>query len=310
MNKLNVIFMGTPYFSVPTLDVLNKNCHVLLVVTKIDSEVGRKQEIVFSPVKKYALEHNLPLFQPQKIKQDYETITNLHPDLIITCAYGQIIPKVLLDLPKYGAINIHASLLPKYRGSAPINWAIINGEDKTGITLMYMDEHMDTGDIISQKEIDILMDDNYGSLYDKLSLIGANLLENNLDNIKNNKVSRIKQDDNKATLAPMLNRDIEHLDFSLNGKDIINKIRGLSPTPSANFLLNNEEIKVLKAHYIKQENNSVSKIIEVSKDSLGISCQNGIIYLDIIKPAGKKEMNIKTYLNGQDKSKLINTIIK
>lgn len=301
--------MGTPDFSVPTLKSLMENTNLLLVVTQPDKVVGRKREIVYSPVKKLALENNISIFQPIKIRLDYQKIIDLKPDLIITCAYGQIIPKELLACPKYGAINVHASLLPKYRGSAPINWAIINGETKTGITLMYMDEHMDTGDIIAKVETDILNDETYGSLYHRLSLLGSNLLIENLDDIINNKVKRVKQEDKYATLAPMLKREDEHLLFTQQGEDIINKINGLNPIPSAYIILNDEEIKVLKAEFKRTKVNSISKVIEVSKSDLGISCKDGIIYLKEVLPSGKKIMPIKVFLNGQNKDKLLDSKI-
>ena len=176
MEKIKVIFMGTPDFSVAPLEKINELYDVILVVTQPDKEVGRKKEIKFSPVKEFAIENNIEIFQPVKIREDYKRIIDLNPDIIITCAYGQIIPKEILECPKYGCVNIHASLLPKLRGGAPIHKAIINGYDKTGVTIMYMDEKMDSGDIIYQEEIPILDTDNAGTLFDKLSVLGSNMI--------------------------------------------------------------------------------------------------------------------------------------
>jgi methionyl-tRNA formyltransferase len=306
MDKIRVVFMGTPEFSVPVLKMLIAKTDVVMVVTQPDKEVGRKKELEASPVKKLALEHNIAVFQPAKIRQDFETIVNIHPDLLITCAYGQIIPKELLECTKYGAINIHASLLPKYRGSAPINWSIINGDEKTGITLMYMDEHMDTGDMIKWVETKILENETYGSLYNRLSKMGSKLLEDNLEYLVSDDVKRYKQDDEKATLAPMIKRDIELLDFNECGKSIINKIRGLNPSPLAYTLINGEEFKIIEADFEAKAIDKPGVIVEISKKRLGISCKDGIIYPKFVKPFGKKQMDIISYLNGIDKEKLMN----
>ena len=300
MTDKRVVFMGTPDFAVPVLKMLIENTNLLLVVTQPDKEVGRKKEKQFSPVKREALENNIPVFQPNRIRKDYEEIKRIKPDLIVTCAYGQIIPKEVLDIPKYGSINVHASLLPKYRGAAPIQWALLNGEEKTGITLMYMDEGMDTGDIFKQAELSIDDTDDILSLHEKLSLLGSNLLKDNLNDIFMNKTIRIKQNDSLATYAPMIKREDEHLSFNAKGIDIINKIRALSPWPLANIILNDKEIKIIKAEFKKE---SVAKIglVKITKNSLAISCKDGYIYLLEIKPFGKKQMNINSYLNGINK---------
>ena len=207
-------------------------------------------------------------------------------------------------LPKYGAINVHASILPKYRGSAPIQWAVLNGDKVTGITIMYMDELMDAGDIIISKEIPINVTDNIKTLYDKLSILGKNTLENILESIFNKTNMRIKQSDN-YTLAPKLTREDEHIDFNNDGRDIINKIRAFNPWPLANIIIDNKEIKVITAKFVKQNVNVIGEIIDITKDKLGISCNDGIIYLEKIKPMGKKEMDIKSFLNGIDKKKYL-----
>ena len=294
--------MGTPDFACPVLKWLIDNTNVVLVVTKEDKEVGRNHELTYTPVKKLALENNIDVFQPVKIRNDFEIISEINPDIIITCAYGQIIPKEVLDIPKYGCINVHASILPKYRGAAPIQWALLNGDEKTGVTLMYMDEHMDTGDIIDIKEYTIKDTDNVGTLHDELSKLGVELLKENLSKIANGTNTRIKQDDELSCLAPMIKREDELLDFNNNGKSIINKIRAFNPWPLAYFKLNNEDIKIIEAHYIHKDNTKVGHII-YDKKQMGIECNDGIIYLDTIKPFGKKAMNIESYLNGCNKEK-------
>ena len=297
MKKVKTIFMGTPEFAIPALKTLLKLSDVVCVVTKPDALVGRKKVLTPSPIKKLAIKENIPVLTPVKLKEEYQSILNYEPELIVTCAYGKIVPKVILDYPKYGCINIHASILPKYRGSAPMQWAIANGEKETGITLMYMDEKMDTGDIIDIEKIPILDDDDLGSIHDKMSLLGSSILEKNFSNIINNNISRVKQDDTKATLAPMITREMELLDFNDYGKNIINKIRAFSPYPLTRTMINNEEVKIVKAKFIRKENTNIGKLI-ITKNDLGIECLDGIIYLEIIKPVGKKEMPIKSFLNG------------
>lgn len=297
MKKVKTIFMGTPEFAIPALKTLLKLSDVVCVVTKPDALVGRKKVLTPSPIKKLAIKENIPVLTPVKLKEEYQSILDYEPELIVTCAYGKIVPKVILDYPKYGCINIHASILPKYRGSAPMQWAIANGEKETGITLMYMDEKMDTGDIIDIEKIPILDDDDLGSIHDKLSLLGSSILEKNFSNIINNNISRVKQDDTKATLAPMITREMELLNFNDYGKNIINKIRAFSPYPLTRTMINNEEVKIVKAKFIRKENTNIGKLI-ITKNDLGIECLDGIIYLEIIKPVGKKEMPIKSFLNG------------
>lgn len=297
MKDIKVVFMGTPDFSLAPLKVLIEKTNVVLVVTKPDAEVGRKRVLTPSPVKKLAMEKNIPVFTPNSIKKDYQTIIDAEPDLIVTCAYGKIIPKVLIDYPKYGCVNIHASLLPKYRGAAPIQWSLINGDKETGITLMYMDEFMDTGDIIDTMKYEIKDTDDIGTLHDELSIIGSKLLDKNLEYLISGNVERIKQDDELASYAPMIEREMEELNFNDSVVNIYNKIRAFSPWPLTRTRINDDEVKIIKAHY-KIEKSEVNKLY-VTKDSLGIGAKDGIIYFDIIKPIGKNAMEIKNYLNGK-----------
>lgn len=305
MKNKNIVFMGTPDFSVPVLKMLIENTNILLVVTQPDKIVGKDKTVSFNPVKKLALEENIPVFQPMRIRKDFEKLKNLDIDLIVTCAYGQIIPKEVLDMPKYGCINVHASILPKYRGSAPIQWCLFNNDDVTGVTIMYMDEGMDTGDIIKIKEIPILDSDNVGTLHDKLSKLGCDLLLEVLPTIFDKTNDRIKQGNN-YTMAPMIKREDERLDFNEEGKKIIGKIKGLNPWPLANIIINNQEIKVLEAEFVQKKVDNTGIIKEIDKKNLGITCKDGIIYLKKIKPSGKKVMEINSFLNGIDKEKYLN----
>jgi len=297
MTDLKVIFMGTPDFAVPALEYLIENTNVVLVVCQPDKEVGRDKRISFCPIKKMAIEKGIDVFQPIKIRQDYEIISEINPDIIITCAYGQIIPQEILDIPKYGCINIHGSLLPKYRGASPMQAAILNGDKETGITLMYMDAGMDTGDMIAKAKLKIEEDDTIGTLHDKLSLLGRDLLAKELENIINGNVKVEKQNEEEATYTKMIKREDEQIDFNQGGKDIINKIKAFNPWPLAYFCLNGLEIKVLKATFEEQNTSEVGKVI-FGKKEMSITCANGLIKLERIKPFGKKEMDIVAYLNG------------
>ena len=297
MKDLKVIFMGTPEFCLPVLDSLIKNTNVSLVVSQPDKLVGRKKILTPTPVKSLALENNIEVFQPLKIREDYKRIIELNPDIIITCAYGQIIPKEILNCPKYGCINVHASLLPYLRGGAPIQHAIIDGYIKTGITIMYMDEAMDTGDIIASREITINKDDTYGSIYTKLQEIAPSLLIEVLPSIINKTNKRIKQDNSIATYAWNIKREEEHIDFNRKGLEIDSLVRGLNPIPYANTIINDIEYKVVSGYFVPDNKVTPNKIV-ITKNMLGITCLDGIYYITEIKPAGKKVMAIKDFLNG------------
>lgn len=311
LKKIKVIFMGTPEFSVNVLNKLIKNTCVVGVVTQPDRIVGKNSEKSFTPIKKIALEHDIPIFQPERIKREYEDILSLEPDIIITCAYGQIIPEAILNYPKYGCINVHASLLPKLRGGAPIHHAIIDGYDKTGITIMYMDKGMDTGDIITQREIPILPNDCVGSLHDKLSLLGSELLIETLPQIIKGENERIKQDEQLVTFGYNIKREEEVIDFNKNCLDIFNQIRGLNPFPGAYMILDDKTVKVYESTYqetSKFEDKINGEIVLVTKNQLGIKCANGIIYLLDLKKEGKKRMKINDYLNGE-KGELLGKVV-
>lgn len=310
MNKIKIAFMGTPEFAVPVLEGLIKNYNVGLVVTQPDKLVGRHQELKYSPIKEVAIANNIEVFQPIKIRDDYQKILDFQPDIIITCAYGQIIPKVLLETPRFGCINVHASLLPKLRGGAPIHKALIDGYNKTGITIMYMDETMDTGDIISQKEYQIKDTDNVGILHDVLSKIGAELLLETLPSIINNTNLRIPQNSQEATYAYNIKREEEHIEFNKTAREIYNQVRGLNPWPLANIILNGEEMKIIECSVISTKSKlSAGTIIDVTKESFIIKAKDQAIAVTKVKPFGKKVMSTKDYLNGIDKNKIINKIV-
>ena len=311
MKDLKVIFMGTPEFAVPVLEALIEHTHVIMVVTQPDKEVGRHHELVAPPIKELALKNNIEVYQPQKIRKEFEPVVKAKPDLIVTCAYGQIIPEEILNTPELGCINVHASLLPKLRGGAPIHHAIIDGLDKTGITIMYMDKNMDTGDIITKEEIPILDTDNVGTLHDKLSILGKELLVRTLPSIAIGSNPRIPQNNDEATFAWNITREEEHIDFNATAREVFNKVRGLYPWPKAYTVINGDEVKVLEC-FIGDKDSTLSAgtICEINKDNIGICTKDKVIYITKVKPFGKKEMTCLDYVNGLSKEKVINTIVK
>ena len=304
LNNLKVVFMGTPQFSVPILEELIKNTNVVLVVTSPDAFVGRKKVLTACPVKELALKHNIPVFSPVKIRHDYEDIINVNPDIIITCAYGQIISKELIDLPKLGCVNIHASLLPKYRGGAPIHHAIMNGDTETGITIMYMDEGMDSGDIIKKATIIIEKQDNLESLSNKLSLLGKKIIIETLPSIINGTNKREKQNIDEVTFAPIIKRTDELIDFNRHAKDVFNQIRALSPEPLAYFNLLDNEYKIAECEIVDLEGKP-GEIVSADKASLVIMCLDRGIKVTKIKPKGKNVMTVKDFFNGFNKETIL-----
>ncbi len=305
MKDKKVVFMGTPEFSVPVLEMLIKETNVIMVVTQPDSYVGRHHTLTYSPVKQVALDNNIEVFQPEKIRNEYEPILEKNPDVIITCAYGQIIPSILLDTPKYKAINVHASLLPKLRGGSPLHRAIMNGYDKTGITIMYMAPGMDDGDIITQEEIEIKDEYNVGDIHDKLSILGRDLLLKTLPSIFDGTNSRTKQDESEVTFAYNIKHEEEKIDFNKTAREVYNQIRGLYPFPVAYTELNGEVIKVCSSRIGEEKSGSCGEIVSIYKDGFGVKCSDKEIILTRIKPSGKKEMDTRDYLNGKNKDSLL-----
>ena len=302
MKDLKVIFMGTPDFCVPILKALSEKCNVIAVVTQPDKEVGRKKEIIYSPIKKTAINLGIKVLQPIKIKEEYKEIVNLDPDIIITCAYGQIVPEVILNKPKYGCINVHASLLPKLRGGAPIHKAIIYGYDVTGITIMYMDKGMDTGDMISKKEVKIEDNDTAETLHDKLQKISVTLLLETLPKIISGTNKREKQDDNRATYAYNISRQEEHVDFNKTSKEVFNQIRGLNSWPGAYAVLDDKNIKLWLSKI--SENHYDAKpgtIVNLDKNGMEIVTKDGSVLITELQLPGKRKTNIKDFINGVKK---------
>jgi len=309
MKRLKIVFMGTPSFSVPVLESLIDHHEVILVVTQPDKEIGRDREMQYPPVKEVALKHGIEVFQPVALKDNWKSIINLKPNYIITCAYGQMVPSELLDKYPHHCINVHASLLPKYRGGAPIHRAIMRGEYETGITIMEMVERMDAGDIIAQRSIEITDYDNVGTMHDKLSLVAKDLLIDVLPTIDS--MPRKRQNEVEVTNAFTINRKDEHISFDNPKRGIYNHIRGLNPWPVGYALLSNKEIKIYESymkegqHYDKVP----GEIIEIYEDGIGVNTRDGEIVLTVIQPEGKKKMTVKDYLNGiENKQSLIGKV--
>lgn len=304
--------MGTPEFSVPILKMLIKNYNVVGVVTQPDREVGRKKVLTPSPIKQTAMEFNIPVITPEKLRIEYEKVLAFKPDIIVTCAYGQILPNEILNYPKYGCINVHASLLPKYRGGAPIQRAIMNGEVKTGITIMYMNEGMDTGDMIEKKELIIENDDNYDEVSKKLSVIGTDLLEDVLPKVIKGKIKRTIQDNEEATYAPIIKREDEKLDFNKTTFEIYNHIRALSTTPGAYAILDKKVVKIYSSRMSDHihPNKKNGEIVKIYDDGIGISTSDSEIVITDIKIEGKNKMSVKQYLNGKNADELLGKIFE
>lgn len=308
---MKIVFMGTPDFAVNVLQGLIDNYDVVGVVSQPDKRIGRHQVLTNTPVKELALKYDIPVFQPIRIREDYEDILNLNPDLIVTCAYGQIIPKAILDYPRLGCINVHASLLPKLRGGAPIHKAIIDDYGTTGVTIMYMDVKMDSGDIISQREVKILDSDNLESLHDKLSEVGTSLLLDTLPSIIDGSNSRTKQDEDEVTYAYNIKREEEHIDFSKTSREVFNLIRGLCPVPSSNAILDEKEMKIYKSIISsKNYNGEYGEIVDITKEGIVVKTGDAAIILTKVKPFGKKKMDANSYVNGIGKNNLIGKVFK
>lgn len=302
MNE-KIVFMGTPNFAANVLEGLIKNGYNIVgVVSQEDKPVGRKKIMTPSPVKEVALKYNLPIFTPHKIKEDYKDILALEPELIITSAYGQFVPEELIEYPKYKAINTHGSLLPKYRGGAPIQWSIINGDNKTGISIIYMTKGMDEGDILYTKEIDIFKEDTNTTLFNKLSDLALESLLDFLPKFFEGNFSRIKQDEALVSYAYNLKKEDEFISFNNETVKVYNHIRGLLDNPGAYGVLNNKKYKFIKADYELKDNTEASKFVGLENNYLRIDCKDGFIKVLEIKPEGKNNMDAKSFYNGVGKS--------
>ncbi len=299
MSDKRIVFMGTPEFAVPVLNELIKNYNVVLVVSQPDREKDRKGNLLMTPTKKLAIDYNVDVYQPTKIKEEYEKILNYKPDIIITCAYGQILPNEILNYPKYGCINVHGSLLPKYRGGAPIHHAIINGEKETGITIMYMDSKMDSGDIIYQSKIEIGDNDNLDKIYKEMSFLGARTLLEILPQIFEGTNSRIKQDETLVSFGLNITKEEEKIDFNQSSLRIHNKIRGLSSIPGAYALINDKRMKIYESKLTDIPSKNVpGTIVKIDKNGIVVSTNDKDIIITDIKLEGKKRCLVKDFING------------
>ena len=306
--ETKIVFMGTPEFSVPILKALIENYNVIAVVTQPDRIRGNKT--IISKIKEVALENNIKVLQPEKVRKEYEEIISLNPDMIVTCAYGQIIPKELLDAPKYGCINVHASLLPKLRGGAPIHHAIIDGYKETGITIMYMNEKMDEGDIITQSVTPISDTDTVSALHDRLSLIGTELIIETIPKIINSEITRIKQNDEEATYAYTIKREDEKIDFNKTAREVFNQIRGLNSFPGAYCIYKNKILKVYESRITESNQpGEIGEIINLYDDGIGVKVKDGEIILTVVQLEGKNKVPASSFINGH-KNELLNEVLK
>lgn len=310
MKNKKIVFMGTPEFAIPILESLINNYDVIGVVCQPDKEVGRKHVLTICPVKQLAINNNVKIFQPTRLKNDYQSIIDLKPDMIVTCAYGQILPFELLNYPQYKTINVHGSILPKLRGGAPIERAIMNGYEETGITIMKTDKGMDSGDIITAKSIIIDHKDTYKSLSGKLSILGAELLIETLPSIFNKTCKYIKQNDKEVTFAPIIKSVDEHLDFNDTSINIYNKIRALYPNPACYVVIDSKRVKIYEAEMGNNRCGDNGEIIEIYPNGIGISCKDSEIIIKKLQVEGKNIMDAKEYLNGKDKDELLGKILK
>lgn len=296
--------MGTPAFSVPILQALidEETIEIVGVVSQPDRKVGRKQIITPPPVKQLAMEHNLTMYQPEKLSESDEMkeILTLDIDLIITAAYGQYVPTKLLNAPTHRAINVHASLLPKYRGAAPIHYAVLNGDEKTGVTIMYMEKEMDAGNIISQREIAINDEDDTGNLFEKLSLVGRDLLMDTLPAIFAGENESIVQNEDEVTFSPMISKEQEKIDWTLTAREVFNHIRALRPAPGAYTILEDQRFKIWAAEVV-EDNTSAEPgtIIFADTKEMYVACGEGsVLSLIEVQPSGKKRMPVANFLAG------------
>ena len=314
---LNIIFMGTPDFAKESLEAIyNAGHNIIAVITNPDRPKGRGMKMIASPVKEFAVEKNIPVLQPEKIREIKDTLVQLNPDLFCVVAYGKILPKDILDIPKKGSINVHGSLLPKYRGAAPIQWSVLNGDKKTGITTMYMDEGMDTGDMILQEEVEIGENETTGELWERLSKIGANLLVETLKKIENGTAPRKKQPSD-FTMAPMLNKEMARIDWeNKTAKEIKNLVRGLNPIMGAYTTYKGKKIKIWRAgcielndfiedhpefsEYVSNLKNMAEGAVIYSdiKNGLFVKAKEGILILQEVQAENAKKMLVQDFLRG------------
>lgn len=297
-----IIFMGTPPFSVPILTMLHEEGYDIVgVVTQPDRPVGRKRVMTPTPVKEEALRLGLPVYQPDRLSksEELEQLINLQPDLIVTAAYGQIVPNELLDVPRLRSINVHASLLPKYRGGAPIHQAIIDGEKETGVTIMYMEEKLDAGNMIAKRAIPITDEDDTGTMFDKLSLVGRDLLKETMPAIIAGTNDSIPQDESLVTFASNITREQERIDWNKSARQIFNHVRGLHPWPVAYTTFDGENVKIYRTSIVDETSKGTpGMMMKMSKNELYVQTGEGILSILELQPAGKKKVDVVSFING------------
>ncbi len=306
MKDTRIVFMGTAEFSEATLKMLlSEGYNVVGVVSQPDRIVGRKKELQMTLVKKIALEHNIPVYQPEKLKNDIQPVLDMNPELIVTAAFGQMIPRAILECPKLGCVNVHASLLPKLRGGAPVHKSIIYGCDKTGITIMYMAVKMDAGDIIRQQAVEISDEMTAGVLFDELKIVGANLLKETLPSIIDQTCPRIKQNEEDASFAYNITREEEKVNWHKTAREVYNQIRGLNPWPGAYTTYKGKSIKLWSSTIHDCENavkhhahQQAGTIVKIFNDGIGVKVADGVIIVNEIQVEGKGKVLVSDYLRG------------
>lgn len=300
---MNIVFMGTPDFAVPSLQRMIKEYNVTAILTQPDKPKGRGKKMAYSAVKEEGLKHEIPIYQPIKLKDDrdlIEKLKELKPDFIIVVAFGQILTKEVLDIPKYGCINLHASLLPMYRGAAPLNWAIINGEKSSGNTTMLMDVGLDTGDMILKDEVEITNNMTTGELHDILMVRGADLLVKSIEGISKGDIVPEKQG-NETFYAKMLDKNIANIDWNKSAEEIHNLVRGLNPWPIAYTDYKNERMKIYETEVLKEKSNKEpGTIIDVSKNGVKVSCKEDVLLIKRVQFPNGKPLKIEQYINGHE----------
>jgi methionyl-tRNA formyltransferase len=299
---MKIIFMGTPEFSVPSLQKLINEFEVSAVFTQPDRPKGRGKNLAMSPVKELAVTYNIPVYQPLKLRNNeemVEIIKNLEPDFIVVVAFGQILPKEILDIPRFGCINLHASLLPKFRGAAPINWCIIEGESKSGNTTMLMDVGLDTGDMLLTEEVELSDNIIAGELHDILMNNGSELLVKTINGIVNNAIEPVKQKNELSSYASMLDKEMARINWQCSNVDIHNLIRGLNPWPIAYTHYKDIVMKIYKSRVLDELcNREAGSILEVSKEGIKVSTGGGVLLIEEIQFPGKKPLKVKDYIIG------------
>jgi len=299
---MKVVFMGTPDFAVPTLEALIEKHDVLAVISQPDKPKGRGKKLQPTPVKIAAEAHNIPVYQPEKIKDEefVKILSGIEADVFVVVAYGQILPQKILDMPKYGCINVHGSLLPKYRGAAPIQWSVIDGEKVTGVTIMYMEKGLDTGAMLLKREIPIEPTDTFGTLHDKMAPVGAQALLEVLEMLENGSAKPEKQDDAQSSYVSVIDKSLGNIDWSRDAKSITDLIRGLDPVPGAYSYLNGEMIKIWAAETSEHKGSAGEVVYTDKKKGFAVAANGGSVFVKQVQAKGGKRMSAADYMRGHE----------